>query len=75
MKNKYTGYVNNTYLEIYDHLIEDYGELSDEKMQENDQLIKIEITGEMHFEDLVQQIEDCVNNAASQNPYTPAHTV
>ena len=37
--------------------------------------MKREITGETHFEDLVQKIEDCVENVASQNPYTPAHTV
>ena len=75
LKNKYTGYVNSMYLKIYNHLIEEYGELLNDKMQKNDALMKSEITGETHFEDLVQQIEDCVNNAASQNPYTPAHTV
>ena len=37
--------------------------------------MKTEITGETHFEDLVQQIEDCVKNIASHNPYTPAQTV
>ena len=44
-------------------------------MQENDALMKREITGETYFEDLVQQIEDCVENVASQNPYTAAQTV
>ena len=75
LKKKYTGYFNSTYLDIYNHLIEEYGELSDDEMQENDALTKREITGETHFEDLLQQIEDCVENVASQNPYTPAHTV
>ena len=63
------------YLDIYNHLIEEYGELSDKKMQENDALMKSEITGETHFEDLVQQIEDCVKNVASQNTYNPVQTV
>ena len=31
-----------------------------------------EITSETHFEDLVQQIQDCVDNMSFQNPYTPA---
>ena len=44
-------------------------------MQGNNALMKREITGETHFEYLVQQIEDCVDNVASQNPYTPAQTV
>ena len=44
-------------------------------MQENNALTKIEITGETHFEELVQQIQDCVENAASQNLYTPAQTI
>ena len=38
LKKKYTGYVNSTYLDIYNNLIEEYGELSDDKMQENDAL-------------------------------------
>ena len=37
--------------------------------------MKKEITGKTHFEELVKQIEDCVENAASQNLYTPAQTV
>ena len=44
-------------------------------MQENDVLMKSEITGETHFGDLVQQIEDCVEILASQNLYTPTQTV
>ena len=40
LKNKYTGYVNSMYLEIYNHLIEEYGELLDDKMQKNDVLTK-----------------------------------
>ena len=44
-------------------------------MQENDALMKREKKGEMHIEDLFQQIEDCVKNVASQNTYTPEQTV
>ena len=44
-------------------------------MQENDVPMKKEIAGETHFEELVQQIEDCVENVASKNPYTPAQMV
>ena len=44
-------------------------------MQENDALMKKEITGETHFEDLVQKIEDCVDNVALQHIYTPAQTI
>ena len=75
LKKKYTGYVNRTYLNIYDHLVEEYGELSDDKIQENDALMKKEITEETHFEELVQQIGDYVKNVASQNTYTTAQTV
>ena len=66
LKKKYTGYVNSTYLDIYNHLIEEYGELPDEEIQENDTLIKWEITGKTRFEEFMQQIEDCVKNVASQ---------
>ena len=45
------------------------------KMKENDALMKWEITGETHLEDLVQLIEDCIKNVALKNPYTPAQTV
>ena len=38
-------------------------------------LTKIEITGETYFENLVQKNEDCVENVALQNPYTPEQTV
>ena len=48
LNNKYTGYVNITYLDIYNHLIEEYGEFLDDKIQENDTLTKKEITGETH---------------------------
>ena len=75
LKKKYTGYVNITYLKIYNHLVEEYGELSYDEMQENDAIMKVEITGETHSEDLVQKIEDCVENVASQNLYTPAQTI
>ena len=44
-------------------------------MQENDALTKKEITGETHFEDLVQKIKDCVENVASQYLYTTAQAV
>ena len=44
-------------------------------MQENNALMKKEIKGETHLEDVRQQIEDCVDNLASQNPYTAAQTV
>ena len=44
-------------------------------MQGNDVLMKIEITGETYFENLVQKNEDCVENVALQNPYTPEQTV
>ena len=37
--------------------------------------MKKEITGETHFEELVQQIEDCIENVASQNTYTPLQMV
>ena len=40
LKKKYTGYVNNMYLDIYNNLIEEYEEFSDDKMQENDMLMK-----------------------------------
>ena len=40
LKNKYTGYVNSMYLDIYNYLIEEYGELLDDKMQKNDVLTK-----------------------------------
>ena len=30
LKNKYTGYVNSMYLEIYNNLIEEYGEFPDD---------------------------------------------
>ena len=40
LKNKYTNYVNITYLNIYKNQIEDYGEFSDEKIQENGVLVK-----------------------------------
>ena len=75
LKKKYTGYVNNMYLEIYNNLIEEYEEFSDDEMQENDMLMKKEKTGEKRFEDSLQKIEDCVKNVASQNPYTPAQKV
>ena len=75
LKNKYTRYVYVTYLEIYDHLVEEYGELLDGEMQENEALMKSDITDETQFGDLVQKIEDCVENVVSQNPYTPAQTV
>ena len=39
-KNKYTSYGNSMYFDIYDHLIEEYGELLDEEMQENNALLK-----------------------------------
>ena len=52
------------YLDIYNNLIEEYGKLLDEKMQENDALMKRDKKGEMHFEDLFQQIEDCVKSLA-----------
>ena len=42
------------YLDIYNNLIEEYGKLLDEKMQENDALMKQDKTGETNFEDLVQ---------------------
>ena len=75
LNKKYTGYDNSPYLDIYNHLIEEYVELLDDKMQENDALMKRKITDETHFEELVQQIKDCVKNEASQNLYTPAQTV
>ena len=75
LKKKYTGYVNSTYLNIYNNLIEEYRELSDDIIQENIKLMKREITGETHFEDLVQQILSCVKNVASRNPYNPTQTV
>ena len=56
LKKKYTGYVNITNLKIYNHLIEEYGEFLDEKIQENDTLTKKEITGETQFNYLVQQL-------------------
>ena len=75
LEEKYTGYVNITYHEIYNHRIKEYRELGDDKMQKNDALMKREITGETHFEDLLQKIEDCVKNVASHKPHTPAQTV
>ena len=35
-------------------------------------MLKREITGETHFETLVAQVENHVEAAAIQNPYTPA---
>ena len=75
LKKKYTGCVNSTYLNIYNNLIEEYRELSDDIIQENIKLMKREITGETHFEDLVQNFEDWVENVDSQNLYTLAHMV
>ena len=44
-------------------------------MQENKALMKKEITGETHYEELVQKIEECVESVASKNLYTPAQTL
>ena len=43
-------------------------------MQKNNAIMKSDITGETHFQDLVQKIEDCVENIALQNTYTTAQT-
>ena len=75
LKKKYTGYFNSTYLDIYNHLIEEYAELLDDEMRENNALTKRGIMGETHFKDLVQHIENYVNNVALKNRYTPAQKV
>ena len=40
LEKKYTGYVNSTYLKIYNNLVEEYGELLNDKIQENDALMR-----------------------------------
>jgi len=75
LDEKHTGYVKVTYLELFDHLIEGFGELSENEMQDNDKRIKKETTSDTHFEELVQHIEDYVENAASQNSYTTEQTI
>ena len=57
LKNKYIGYINITYLDIYNHLVEEYGGLWDDEMQESNELIKSEITGETHLEDFFNKLK------------------
>ena len=75
LKNRYTQFANVTTIEILRHLLTEYGQLSDQAVQDNDVLMKQDINGETDFEDLVLQIEDAVENVASQNPYTDRQVV
>ena len=75
LKKKYTGLATVTYLEIYNHLLTKYGLLLAKELLENDIKMKTDITAETDFEDLVQQIEDGAENAASQTPYMDKQTV
>ena len=70
LKNRYTQFANVTTLTILSHLLTEYGQLSDQAVQENDALMKNDINGETDFEDLVLQIEDAVENVATQNIHT-----
>jgi len=75
LKNRYTQFANVTTLTILTHLLTEYGQLSDQAVQDNDALMKKDINGETDFEDLVLQIEDAVENVATQNPYTDQQVV
>ena len=75
LKDKHIGCVKITYLDLFNHSAEGYSEISDNEMQENNKRIKKEITGDTHFEKLVQQIENYVENVATQNLYLATQTV
>ena len=44
----------------------------DKQLQDNDRKLASEVSGETFDEELLLQIEDCVEVVAIQNPYTPA---
>ena len=75
LKTRYTQFANVTTLTILTHLLTEYGQLSDQAVQDNDALMKKDINGETDFEDLVLQIEDALENVASQNPYIDQQVV
>ena len=56
LKKRYTQFANVTILTIFTHLLTEYGQLSDQAVQDNDTLMKKDINAETDFEDLVLQI-------------------
>ena len=62
-------------LEIYKHVLEEYGLLSAKELLNKDSKMKTDITTETNFEDLVKKIEDGAKNAVSQPPYTDVQTI
>ena len=63
---------NSLYLEILTHLISEYAELEEEDIQEIDRKTKEPISGEILFEEFVEQNEWNQEAVAVQNPYYPA---
>ena len=47
LKNRYTQFENVTTLTILTHLLTEYGQLSDQAVQDNDVLMKTDISGEI----------------------------
>ena len=75
LKNRYTQFANVTPLTILSHLLMEYGQLSDQAVQDNDVQMKKDINRETNFEDLVLQIKDAVDNVTAQNPCTDQQLV
>ena len=75
LKNSYTGFANRSCLDILTHIWTEYGILTDKQLQDNDQKLKSEISGETLYEELLVQIEDFLKAVAIQNPYAPGQII
>ena len=68
LKNRYTDFANRSCLQILTHLWTKYGTLMDKQLQDEDRKLKSEISGEALYEELLLQIEYCVEAVTIQNP-------
>ena len=66
------GFKKVTSLQILTHLITEYAEMEDDDIQEIDQKMKEQISGETIFEEFIEKIEWNKEAVAVQNLYTPA---
>ena len=74
-KKKYTSFATVSCLTISTHLWKICGTLQKYEVQENDEMMKQQITSETIFKDFVEQIEFLLDAVVTQIPYTPQQIV